>query len=143
MMDLTWQQNGACRTGDGTDFYPPMHTERKHERLARERRAKSVCAGCPVRHECLEHAIAVDERYGIWGGLNQDERRLLRASPDGSSTRRISAVTHASGSSRRQAGAGDAQVAAAAGDAAGVELGEQRHGVLAGDPGGLAELARP
>lgn len=57
-----------------------MHTERKHERLARERRAKSVCASCPVRNECLEHAISLDERYGIWGGLNQEERRLLRES---------------------------------------------------------------
>jgi WhiB family redox-sensing transcriptional regulator len=80
-LSLTWQQTGACREGDaGVDFYPPMHTERKHERLARERRAKSVCATCPVRTECLEHAVQVDERYGIWGGLNQDERRLLRAS---------------------------------------------------------------
>ena len=77
---LIWQTSGACRSGAGTDFYPPMHTERKHERLARERRAKSVCASCPVRDECLEHAIDVDERYGIWGGLNQEERRLLRES---------------------------------------------------------------
>ncbi len=77
---LIWQESGACREGSGSDFYPPMHTERKHERLARERRAKSVCASCPVRYECLQHAIRVDERYGIWGGLNQDERRLLRES---------------------------------------------------------------
>ena len=76
---LIWQTSGACRSGAGTDFYPPMHTERKHERLARERRAKSVCAACPVRVECLEHAVVFDERYGIWGGLNQDERRGLRA----------------------------------------------------------------
>ena len=79
-VSVTWQQTGACRSGMATDFYPPMHAERKHERLARERRAKSVCAACPVQLQCLEHAIAVDERYGIWGGLNQDERRLLRAS---------------------------------------------------------------
>ena len=79
-VSLMWQQTGACRNGMATDFYPPMHTERKHERLARERRAKSVCASCPVRDECLEHAIDVDERYGIWGGLNQEERRLLRES---------------------------------------------------------------
>ncbi len=79
-VNLTWQQVGACRSGTGGDFYPPMHTERKHERLARERRAKSICAGCPVRERCLEHAIACDERYGIWGGLNQDERRMLRRS---------------------------------------------------------------
>jgi WhiB family redox-sensing transcriptional regulator len=79
-VSLTWQQTGACRNGVAADFYPPMYTERKYERLARERRAKSVCATCPVQMQCLEHAIAVDERYGIWGGLNQDERRLLRAS---------------------------------------------------------------
>ena len=80
-VSLTWQQTGACRSdGSASDFYPPMHSERKHERLARERRAKSVCATCPVQVQCLDHAIAADERYGIWGGLNQDERRLLRAS---------------------------------------------------------------
>jgi WhiB family transcriptional regulator, redox-sensing transcriptional regulator len=76
----SWQEVGACRTGPATDFYPPMHPERKHERQARERRAKTVCASCPVRLQCLEHAVAADERYGIWGGLNQDERRHLRAS---------------------------------------------------------------
>jgi WhiB family transcriptional regulator, redox-sensing transcriptional regulator len=79
-LSLSWQQSGACRDGAARDFYPPMQSERKHERLARERRAKSVCASCPVRVECLEYAIAVDERYGIWGGLNQEERRLLRQS---------------------------------------------------------------
>jgi WhiB family redox-sensing transcriptional regulator len=76
----SWQEAGACRDGPASDFYPPLHTERKHERAARERRAKLVCASCPVRVECLEHAIAVDERYGIWGGLNQEERRHLRIS---------------------------------------------------------------
>ncbi len=75
---MMWQQAGSCRTGASHDFYPPMHAERKHERLARERRAKSVCASCPVRTQCLDHAVAVDERYGIWGGLNHDERRTLR-----------------------------------------------------------------
>jgi WhiB family redox-sensing transcriptional regulator len=80
-VSLNWQSTGACRSvGAQADFYPPMHPERKHERLARERRAKSVCASCPVQVQCLEHAIATDERYGVWGGLNQDERRMLRAS---------------------------------------------------------------
>jgi WhiB family redox-sensing transcriptional regulator len=79
-VSVSWQESGACRDGVGADFYPPMHIERKHERQARERRAKSVCAACPVRVECLQHAIAVDERYGIWGGLTQDERRVLRQS---------------------------------------------------------------
>ena len=57
-----------------------MHTERKHERLARERRAKSVCAGVPGALRVPRARHPVDERYGIWGGLNQDERRLLRES---------------------------------------------------------------
>jgi WhiB family transcriptional regulator, redox-sensing transcriptional regulator len=74
--NVMWREFGACRER-GVDFYPPMHTERKHERLARERRAKQVCAGCPVRRECLEYAVAVDERYGVWGGLTHDERRHL------------------------------------------------------------------
>jgi WhiB family redox-sensing transcriptional regulator len=81
VVDTTWQQSGSCRIpGAAVDFYPPMHLERKHERRAREHRAKQVCATCPVRQRCLDHAIATDERYGIWGGLDQDERRLLRRS---------------------------------------------------------------
>ena len=56
---LTWQQTGSCRNGMAADFYPPMHTERKHERLARERRAKSLCAACPVQTECLEHVSLI------------------------------------------------------------------------------------
>ncbi len=77
---MTWQRSGSCSIGASDDFYPPMHIERKHERVARERRAKQVCAGCPVRARCLDHAIDTDERYGIWGGLNQEERRSLRRS---------------------------------------------------------------
>jgi WhiB family redox-sensing transcriptional regulator len=78
---MRWQQSGSCRApGVAGDFYPPMHLERRPERLARERRAKQVCAGCPVRQRCLDHAVATDERYGIWGGLDQDERRMLRHS---------------------------------------------------------------
>ena len=78
---MDWQQHAACRNADrASDFYPPMRIERKHERRAREYRAKLVCASCPVRQKCLEHAIAVDERYGVWGGLTQDERRLVAQS---------------------------------------------------------------
>ncbi|MBA3289173.1 MAG: WhiB family transcriptional regulator [Acidimicrobiia bacterium] len=73
----SWRKGGACRGDAAADFFPPMAPERKHVRLARERRAKSVCAACTVRAECLAYAIAADERYGVWGGLTQDERRLL------------------------------------------------------------------
>lgn len=73
-----WHQFAACKGHPlAGDFYPPFHPERKQERLARERRAKSVCAACPVQRRCLRQAIAVDERYGVWGGLTTDERRLV------------------------------------------------------------------
>lgn len=75
-----WRVLAACRDADQPDFYPPTWTERKRERLARERRAKTVCAACPVQSECLRHAVAVDERYGVWGGLTADERKLWRRS---------------------------------------------------------------
>ena len=39
--------------------------------------AKAICATCPVRGLCLEYALAVREPYGIWGGLNEYERRRL------------------------------------------------------------------
>jgi len=45
--------------------------------MARERKAKSICAACPVRIECLEYAVRIREPHGIWGGLNEIERRVL------------------------------------------------------------------
>jgi WhiB family transcriptional regulator, redox-sensing transcriptional regulator len=58
-------------------FYPPMRTEKKAARAAREQRAKQVCSGCAVRDECLDHALRSGERYGVWGGLTDAERRHL------------------------------------------------------------------
>jgi WhiB family transcriptional regulator, redox-sensing transcriptional regulator len=75
--ELDWQRDAACRGELASAFYPPLRPERKHERLARERLAKSICVRCPVREECLEHAMLADERYGIWGGLTDVERRHL------------------------------------------------------------------
>ncbi len=72
-----WQDFAACAGDDGGFFYPPLHGERKKEKTMRERRAKNLCNHCPVRIECLDHALANDERYGIWGGLTDAERRGL------------------------------------------------------------------
>ena len=74
---LEWQLDAACRGEFAAAFYPPIRSESKHERLARERAAKAVCDECPVRVPCLDHAIRADERYGIWGGLTDAERRHL------------------------------------------------------------------
>ena len=58
-------------------FFPPPQFERKVDRLERERRAKAICAECAVTGECLEYALTIREPHGIWGGLNEDERRVL------------------------------------------------------------------
>jgi WhiB family redox-sensing transcriptional regulator len=60
-------------------FFPPSHVERKEERETREQRAKDICAICPVRRACLEYAMAIREPHGIWGGLNEVERKQLMA----------------------------------------------------------------
>lgn len=73
-----WHDSASCRGEAGRDFYPPFGGERKRERLTREQRAKAVCAACPVRSQCLEHAIVSGERYGVWGGLTFDERVTFR-----------------------------------------------------------------
>lgn len=67
---LSWQQNALCAQTDPEAFFP--------EKGGSTREAKSVCASCEVRAECLEYALANDERFGIWGGLSERERRRLR-----------------------------------------------------------------
>ena len=75
--DLSWQHTAACRGETASSFYPPIHFERKELRLARERVAKSICNQCLVRQECLAYAMRTAEPHGIWGGLNELERRQL------------------------------------------------------------------
>jgi WhiB family redox-sensing transcriptional regulator len=72
-----WQLKAACRGPQATIFFPPAHFERKDEKEAREARAKSICATCPVRRPCLDYAIRIREPHGIWGGLNEVERKQL------------------------------------------------------------------
>jgi len=60
-------------------FLSADSAERKEDRLERELVAKRICASCGVREECLEAALARHESYGIWGGLNEIERRGLLA----------------------------------------------------------------
>ncbi len=75
-----WQVKAACRGPQAAVFFPPPQFERKEEKLARESRAKAICADCSVRQPCLEYAVAIREPHGIWGGLNENERRQLLAS---------------------------------------------------------------
>ncbi|WP_269324936.1 WhiB family transcriptional regulator [Rhodococcus pyridinivorans] len=66
----------CCSVGDYL-FFPPTD-ERQHERARRERIAKKICAECPVLSPCRQYAIAVNEPYGIWGGMSESERRAYR-----------------------------------------------------------------
>lgn len=76
----TWQTRAACRGPQAEVFFPPPQFERKDEKLERETRAKAICGDCPVRKPCLDYAIAIREPHGIWGGLNENERRQLLSS---------------------------------------------------------------
>ena len=68
---LSWQDQAVCAQTDPEAFFP--------EKGGSTREAKRVCRSCPVRAECLEYALANDERFGIWGGLSERERRRLKA----------------------------------------------------------------
>ncbi|MFD7261557.1 WhiB family transcriptional regulator [Streptomyces sp. NPDC059874] len=75
-----WQSRAACRDLGSARFFHPAG-ERGEDREERDAAAKRVCAGCPVRAACLDHALSSHERYGVWGGLTEEERqaRLARA----------------------------------------------------------------
>lgn len=72
-----WQLRAACRGPHAEVFFPPAHVERKDEKLDRELRAKAICTSCPVRQQCLDYALEIREPHGIWGGMNEGERRHL------------------------------------------------------------------
>ncbi len=74
-----WSDGAACRGIENLLFFSPDVMESKEVRSRRERQAKQLCADCEVREDCLNTALAQRESYGIWGGLNEIERRgLLR-----------------------------------------------------------------
>jgi WhiB family transcriptional regulator, redox-sensing transcriptional regulator len=77
----TWQLRAACRGPHANIFFPPAQFEPKADRLVREERAKAICRHCPVRGACLDYSLRIREPHGIWGGLNEVERRTLLTSP--------------------------------------------------------------
>lgn len=68
--ELSWQDQALCAQTDPEAFFP--------EKGGSTREAKRVCASCDVRSDCLEYALANDERFGIWGGMSERERRRLK-----------------------------------------------------------------
>lgn len=65
-----WQERALCAQTDPEAFFP--------EKGGSTREAKRVCLTCDVRGDCLEYALENDERFGIWGGLSERERRKLK-----------------------------------------------------------------
>ena len=68
--ERSWQRQANCMGVDPDLFFP--------ERGASTREAKEVCRGCVVREDCLEYALANGEKFGIWGGMSERERRRVR-----------------------------------------------------------------
>lgn len=68
---MDWRARGLCAQTSPEAFFPEKGTS--------SRDAKRVCASCEVRAECLEYALANEERFGVWGGLSERERRKLIA----------------------------------------------------------------
>lgn len=64
-----WAVFAACREADAELFFPGTREQ--------ERRALAVCATCPVADDCLAYALDSRERFGVWGGTTERERRLL------------------------------------------------------------------
>ncbi len=67
---LSWQDYANCRGADADLFFP--------ERGASTRKAKAICTACEVKDECLNFAIQNGEKFGIWGGMSERERRRVR-----------------------------------------------------------------
>lgn len=65
-----WMEDALCTEVGVVEFYP--------EKGESPQEAKKICAACEVQSECLEFAMALDERHGVWGGLSPHERRLLK-----------------------------------------------------------------
>lgn len=72
--ELEWQEDALCAVTDPEAFFP--------EKGGSTKEAKRVCASCDVRVECLDYALDHDERFGIWGGLSERERRKLKKASD-------------------------------------------------------------
>jgi len=69
--DMAWMDDAICQQTDPEAFFP--------EKGGSTGDARRICRGCDVREECLEYALENDERFGIWGGMSERQRRPMRA----------------------------------------------------------------
>ena len=66
---LAWQTDALCAQTDPEAFFP--------EKGGSTKNAKEICNTCDAQENCLDYALENDERFGIWGGLSERERRKL------------------------------------------------------------------
>ena len=83
-----WQYQGACRELPTEMFFHP-DGERGPRRANRDAAAKAICATCPVIEACRQHALSVQEPYGIWGGLSEDDRLTIIEQNEGIAGRSV------------------------------------------------------
>jgi WhiB family redox-sensing transcriptional regulator len=85
-VDVNWRHQAACRSEDPELFFPAGNTQPALDQLTE---AKSVCRRCPAAGACLAWALHTDQRHGVWGGLSEEERHVVRQH-----SRRISGRAH-------------------------------------------------
>lgn len=69
-----WSQFAACRSADPELFFPISASGPAFRQIAE---AKAVCCACPVQQECLTFALTTGQAHGVWGGMSEQERRLM------------------------------------------------------------------
>jgi WhiB family transcriptional regulator, redox-sensing transcriptional regulator len=79
-----WRSRAACLSADPDLFFPISSSGPARDQVAK---AKSICATCQVRQECLDYALATHEIHGVWGGTSEEERKLLRSQGPGTALR--------------------------------------------------------
>ena len=72
---MDWREQAECLKADPELFFPVGNTGPALDQIER---AKAVCASCSVTEMCLQYAMDTNQDYGVWGGLNEDERRTLK-----------------------------------------------------------------
>lgn len=72
-----WQQKAICRGEDPEVFFLEPN-ERHEQKRSHNATAIAICNRCPVKEQCLQHALTVPEEFGVWGGTTPEERKVIR-----------------------------------------------------------------
>ena len=73
---MEWSKRAACLTAEPELFFPIGAGEASSREVAA---AKAVCGGCAVVDDCRDYALTTRQPHGVWGGLDEEERRAMHA----------------------------------------------------------------